>query len=445
MKNHKIFIFNKFLIKSRTDILKYISFLYLKFKIIFTFLIIFFIFTFFLPAGRHGFLRLTMAAAPSELKESIDQKSRELQEIGGKIKENQKNLEEIQGQSKTLGREVNKIDYNIKQADLGIRSSEVIVDKLGLEINSIGYDIDDAEKSIVSKKEAIIKIIQEFQQKDDESFLIIFLKNKSLAESVFEAQNLTDISNSLSMEIIDLSNIKTILADKLKETADKKEITKIEQENLKNKKIILNDLKDDKQIVLKQTKNQEQIYQKLIGDLEKKQAEIAIEIDKLEEALRISFDPNLLPVKRPGVLGYPTKDILITQEYGKTAFAQRAYKTKFHNGIDFKAPIGTPIYAAEDGQVFAVGNNGKIQYGRFVVIKHNNNLATLYAHLSRQIVKEGNSIKKGDIIGYSGNTGYSFGPHIHFVVYWALSLKMQNFPGAGLVPIGVTINPTDYL
>ncbi|NCO89539.1 M23 family metallopeptidase, partial [Candidatus Wolfebacteria bacterium] len=117
----------------------------------------------------------------------------------------------------------------------------------------------------------------------------------------------------------------------------------------------------------------------------------------------------------------------------------------FHNGIDFKASLGTPILAAEDGEVMAVGDNGRVQYGKFILIKHNNNLATLYAHLSRQIVQKGSVIKRGQVIGYSGNTGYSTGPHLHFGVYWALNLKMQSFSGAGLVPVGVTINPANYL
>ena len=143
----------------------------------------------------------------------------------------------------------------------------------------------------------------------------------------------------------------------------------------------------------------------------------------------------------------------ITQCYGPTKFAARAYRSKMHNGVDFGGAIGTPILAAESGTILKVGNNdrgtsrwNKFQYGKYIIIKHNNNLATLYAHLSRIIVKEGQVVNRGDVIGYSGNTGYTFGPHLHFTVFWAPSIQFKSVPpAAGVVPIGITVNPIDYI
>ncbi len=389
------------------------------------------------------------AAAPQELKESINQKSKELLEINEKIKENQKNLEEIQDKGQTLKQEINKIDSNIKQVNLGVRSSEVAIEKLSLEINYLKYDINDAEKSIISKKEAIAKTLQEFQKKDGESLLVILLKNKSLAESVFEAQNLTDLSAGLSSEIKDLMDAKIELGDKLKETSSKKQAVEIEKENLKNKKIILNNLKDDKQNFLKQTKNQEKIYQKIVDDLEKKQAEIAAEIEKLDEELRLKIDPSALPAKRPGILAMPVSGIL-SQDYGATKFARYGgYRGKWHNGLDFAAPIGTPVFSAEKGKVIAVGNQDnycyKGAYGKFIVVEHENNLTTLYAHLSLQTVKVGDKLERGELIGYVGKTGYSTGPHLHFTVYAGQTFKMGPSRVCGPMPFGGDLNPSDYL
>ena len=108
-------------------------------------------------------------------------------------------------------------------------------------------------------------------------------------------------------------------------------------------------------------------------------------------------------------------------------------------------PIGTPVFASADGRVTEVGNNGRLQYGRYVLIEHDNNLTTLYAHLSRSATAKGAIIKRGEIIGYSGATGYAFGPHVHLTVYWAPSVLLKTFPGAGVVPVGVTIDPNNYL
>ncbi len=404
----------------------------------FRFFIVILIFTF-------SSLNLVVAATPDELKKSIDEKSQQLQEINNQIKENQKTLETVQGQGRTLQNEIKQTDYNINQLNLGIRSSEITIDKLALEINSLQYEIADAEAEINLKREAIAKILQEFQKTEDETPLVIFLRSKSLADSVFEVQNLTDLNTGLRAEIENLRQVKEEMADKMDQSANKKKLTEVESSNLKNRKVILNDVKEERKDLLTQTKNQEKIYQSIISDLQERQMELAEEINILEENLRLSFDPSVLPGKRPGVLAYPLTSIYVTQEYGQTAFARWAYKTGFHNGMDFRASIGTPILAAEDGEVMAVGNNGNVQYGKYVLIKHNNNLATIYGHLSRQIVKSGSTVKRGQVIGYSGNTGYSTGPHLHFGVYWASSVSLKSFSGAGLVPVGVTVNPADYL
>jgi murein DD-endopeptidase MepM/ murein hydrolase activator NlpD len=145
------------------------------------------------------------------------------------------------------------------------------------------------------------------------------------------------------------------------------------------------------------------------------------------------------------VLAYPVLDPVVTQGYGATAFARRAYRTGFHNGVDFKASIGAPIIAADAGSIMAVGDNGRVQYGKYVLVKHDNNLVTLYAHLSRVVITKGDYVKVGQVVGYAGSTGYSTGPHLHFTVYWGPSVTLKSFPGAGLVPIGVTINPEEYL
>lgn len=87
---------------------------------------------------------------------------------------------------------------------------------------------------------------------------------------------------------------------------------------------------------------------------------------------------------------------------------------KRHNGVDFGAPQGTPIRAADGGVVLYVGWYGG--YGKIVMIDHGGDLVTLYAHTSRYVVDTGQKINRGQVIAYVGSTGLSTGPHLHFEV-----------------------------
>ncbi|HKK10580.1 MAG TPA: M23 family metallopeptidase [Bacteroidales bacterium] len=88
---------------------------------------------------------------------------------------------------------------------------------------------------------------------------------------------------------------------------------------------------------------------------------------------------------------------------------------KFHEGIDFSAPVGTPIYAPGDGVVKYVKNSHR-GYGNRLEIDHGFSYKTIYAHMKSFDVKKGDKIKRGQIIGYVGNTGKSTAPHLHYEV-----------------------------
>lgn len=98
--------------------------------------------------------------------------------------------------------------------------------------------------------------------------------------------------------------------------------------------------------------------------------------------------------------------------------AYRSQGLHGNNGIDFAAPVGTPIYAAAGGTVIIAksGDGWNGGYGNYVVIKHPNGAQTLYAHLSKVSVSAGETVSQGISIGAVGNTGKSTGPHLHFEV-----------------------------
>jgi murein DD-endopeptidase MepM/ murein hydrolase activator NlpD len=109
-------------------------------------------------------------------------------------------------------------------------------------------------------------------------------------------------------------------------------------------------------------------------------------------------------------MGLPIKDGKITTAYGKKG---KMWKSGYHTGVDFAVPQGTDVLAVTDGKIVSA-NWGKA-YGTQIVQKlEGQNAWVIYAHLSKSLVKAGDEIKKGQMIGESGNTGNSSGPHLHF-------------------------------
>lgn len=92
------------------------------------------------------------------------------------------------------------------------------------------------------------------------------------------------------------------------------------------------------------------------------------------------------------------------------------YKTQiFHMGMDFAAPTGTEIYATGDGAVERADNTAQ-GYGNHVIINHGYGYKTLYAHMTKMVVRQGQKVKRGQLIGYVGSTGLSTAPHVHYEV-----------------------------
>ena len=404
----------------------------------------------------------TLAAAPEDLQRSIEDKGKELQEINSKIRATQSQIIELQGQGKTLKQALATLGYQVDQVNLGIKSSEINIDKLRLELKSLGYELNDVSVEIDGEEEAIAKILRQLQQKDRDGLLVVLLKNETLADGLFEIQSLRDVQNNLSLNVSELTTFQEQLESNLVLTTDKKSELEVENVNLKSRKSILADQQTEKDRLLKETKNQEGLYQKRLTELESQQRGILDEITRIEAELRTRFKPADLPSKKTASFVWPiTLDggkIRITQNWGETALAGRFYKGQAHNGMDIGAPIGTPVYAADGGKIVRVDYNGRsYQYGRYILIDHGNGLSTLYAHLSETATSGGQSVTKGQLIGYVGATGFVTGPHLHFGVYatpsggWQIvnSKSQPGFvsvpPASGLVPIGITLNPQNYL
>jgi murein DD-endopeptidase MepM/ murein hydrolase activator NlpD len=135
----------------------------------------------------------------------------------------------------------------------------------------------------------------------------------------------------------------------------------------------------------------------------------------------VATDPVLLST---GKLLWPIPHAIVSQGFGPTAYTnESAYAgfAHFHTGIDLAVPLGTPVFAAADGVVVLArpmtdAAGAMVGYGNYIVIQHAAGLKTLYGHLLTIGVKEGDTVKRGQLIGLVGSTGNSTGPHCHFEV-----------------------------
>lgn len=129
--------------------------------------------------------------------------------------------------------------------------------------------------------------------------------------------------------------------------------------------------------------------------------------ERAERAAALEASPQAVELKNAG-LKWPLLHVEVTSPFGHRGH-------EFHEGIDLRASVGTPIYAAQSGTVIYADSRIR-GYGRMIVLKHREGLATVYAHASRLLVHKGQKVKMGQKIAISGKSGHATGPHLHFEV-----------------------------
>jgi len=395
---------------------------------------------------------LSKLSAEEEEKQKLEfeirKKNFELDGIKAAIQKNEEALTKTQGEKTSLQKELNTLRGQQSVLTKQIQQDQTSLERLGLEIKSITYDLQDIQEEVVNKRLAIQELLRIIQRSDNNGLLAILLRNNSLAESISEIKNLADLNVRLTNDIKNLKNLNTEYTGKLRNLNEKHNQVESQAFNLKNRKVILANQESQRQELLKETKNQELVYQEHLKNVYAQQEQIASEIEALDAKLRGEIDFNALPTSGK-VFVWPITGGSITQGYGGTTFAKSGYRGKWHNGLDLRASLGTPILSAAGGKVIAVGDQDRYcprgAYGKFIVVDHGNNLVTLYAHLSRQVMSVGDSVKQGQTIGYSGATGYATGPHLHFTVFAENTFKMAGSKSCGPMPQGGDLNPSKYL
>lgn len=167
------------------------------------------------------------------------------------------------------------------------------------------------------------------------------------------------------------------------------------------------DEKNERQQTLHEISQERAKYEDQLAELEQNSRQISAMIRKME---RTPQGRRRLAQTWHGSFALPVNG-QITSGFGMR-YHPIIHRYKLHTGVDIGCRIGTPIHAAGSGVIVYAGWYGA--YGNCVIIDHGGGITTLYGHQSRVAVRDGASVTKGSVIGYSGNTGWSTGPHCHF-------------------------------
>jgi murein DD-endopeptidase MepM/ murein hydrolase activator NlpD len=385
---------------------------------------------YFLGLGVFLFIPLLFlnAQTAQDIQTKIDQSNANIISLEKEMVVYQSQLDTLGKQKNSLSGSISELDINRKKLIANIAVTQNKIDNTNLQISGLTSQIGNKENIISNDKEAItigFRNINESEMNNDTLFAILSGSNFSSVWN--DINDMNTLREKVRSKITELKQVKSNLEDTRTTTTDARNKLMTLKIQLADQKKIVEQNKSEKDKLLSQTKDSEANYQKLLQNQLSKKNSLEKEVSDYESQLKYILDPSKLP--SGSVLSWPLESIYITSPFGPRTGG-------FHNGVDFRASVGTPVKAMADGVVAGTGDtdlqctyNGRgVSFGRFVLIKYNNGLASTYGHLSLIKVIKGQQVSRGEIVAYSGNTGYSTGPHLHVSVYARDAVDVKSLP-----------------
>lgn len=363
-----------------------------------------------------AFLTFSGAPAGEKYGASLEDEKKKQQEMQNELKDTQtllNKLENLKGDTESY---IKTLDERLNALADNIYNLEIEVEEKKASIVVAQADVAAAQEEVDAQYEAMKLRIQYMYENGQSTFLTMLFDSESMADMLNRAEYLGQIT---SYDREQLEKFKQVKADlsikqaKLENELQELETTlaEIEAEQAATD-ILMASKQEELQEHIHNIESAESDIEHLESDIETQKAIVAeleeIERKRKEEALnKVTYDGGtmLWPIEsytrissyfgtRPDPFGNPT------QEY--------------HSGMDMAAPKGTKIYAAYDGEV--AWSYYSSSAGNWVGIDHGDGIYTVYMHMSKRLVSEGQTVKKGDVIGLVGSTGRSTGNHLHFGV-----------------------------
>jgi len=412
-----------------------------------------------------GLARIHSATATTinELESAIATKNTDIAKLEKEIAAYQAQLNEIGKEKQSLVGTIAALDISRKKLSADILLTENRIAKANLRISELGLEIHGKATSIATATAGLESVVRTLNEMDRSSPVETLLSGGDFGDVWNQVEAIGRFEGMLRLRLQELSTLKASLESTEAETKKQKAALVAYDIDLSNQKKALDANRKEKTALLAATKNKESNYRKILEEKVALKNQFEQELFSYQSELRIAIDPSALPRTGSGVLSWPVDQVVITQYFGNTEFATQnpqVYNGKGHNGIDLRASPGVRIKAALAGTVVGTGDTdltcAYASYGRWVLIRHNNGLSTLYAHLSVINVTQGQSVTTGQVVGYSGSTGYATGPHLHFTVYATQGVQIAQLPSKALacrgkiytLPIAdlkAYLNPLSYL
>lgn len=350
---------------------------------------------------------------------SIEEEKKKQEEMQKELKNTEKYLKELETLKGNTQAYIKELDVRLNQLTDNIYEIESQISVKKGEIEATKLDIEKAKEDINSRYESMKLRIQYMYENGESSYIDMILGSQNMNELFTRAEYLSKITayDREQLEKLQLA----------KEELDAKEATLIaeeaELEGLLNEAQAEQNATEDliaaKRDVVEgyasDISDAEAEKKNLLEDIETQKAIIAeleeIERKRREEALKnqlnLTYDGGKMTWPVPGYSR-------ISSYYGTRPDPFGSPTQEFHSGIDIPAPRGVNIISAYDGEVaWSYYSNSA---GNWVGVDHGDGIYTVYMHMSKRLVSEGDKVKKGDVLGLVGTTGRSTGNHLHFAV-----------------------------
>ena len=348
-------------------------------------------------------------------------------ELNKKIQETKENLNDVNSQKKESQEKVNDLSGQINSYESQISSLEGEIASKTKEANEMQKKLDELEIEREKNQNLLYERLITLYEAGEVSYLDMLLSSSDLTEfisSYYMIETLTAADKELIQKLENDKKQIAEMQEKINASLNEIETNKTKLESVKKE---LNKAKNKEETKVEELTEQShdlesdvKAYEKKMKELDAKEKEQERALQKkYEEAKKKAEEQNNSAGSNSGSNsggGVSSKGFIKPVKSGKIT-AQMYYSSgKYHGAVDFGVSVGTPVYAAADGIVVTSTWGGSDSYGYYVKIKHYNGYYTLYAHASSLVAKVGQEVKQGDLIMYSGNTGNSTGPHLHYEV-----------------------------